>query len=97
MTKNNFNFAQAFAELQKITQEFEQGDLDLDEGLKKFERGLKLAQLCKKRLAEAENEIRQIKAKFGQEQKEKMSVQEPAQAPDREISEEAEVTDKQLF
>ncbi|EKD46300.1 MAG: hypothetical protein ACD_68C00043G0005 [uncultured bacterium] len=68
MTKKiEFNFAKDYAELEKITAEFEQEDIDLDEGLKKFERGLELAAKLKSKLVETENKIKVIKAKFGQE------------------------------
>ena len=38
--------------------------MDLDEGLKKFEQGLELAGVLKKKLSEVENSIKEIKAKF---------------------------------
>lgn len=64
MTKKP-TFAEAFAELEIITEWFETGDIDLDEGLKKFERGLELAQLCKAKLAEVEVKVVELKKKFG--------------------------------
>ncbi|MBI1908379.1 exodeoxyribonuclease VII small subunit [Candidatus Uhrbacteria bacterium] len=57
-------FAEAFAELEAITAWFEQGDVDLDEGLKKFERGLALAKTCKGALADVENKVVELKKKF---------------------------------
>lgn len=57
-------FADAFSELEKIVEKFESGEVDLDEGLKKFERGLELAKMCKERLKEVENKVVQIKKKF---------------------------------
>lgn len=59
-------FASAFAELEEITEWFEKGDVDLDEGLKKFERGLVLAKLCKDQLAEVENKVVELKKKFSE-------------------------------
>ena len=64
MTKKP-TFAEEFAELETITEWFETGDIDLDEGLKKFERGLELAQLCKAKLAEVEVKVVELKKKFG--------------------------------
>ncbi|MBI4599143.1 exodeoxyribonuclease VII small subunit [Candidatus Uhrbacteria bacterium] len=58
------SFAKAFEELEAITVWFEQSEGDLDEGLKKFERGLELAQACKEKLAEVENKVREIKRRF---------------------------------
>lgn len=61
------NFAKSFEELEEIVADFEKGDIDLDEGLKKFERGLVLAHDLKKYLAEVENKVEVLKEKFGQE------------------------------
>ncbi|MFH1142568.1 MAG: exodeoxyribonuclease VII small subunit [Candidatus Uhrbacteria bacterium] len=62
--KNKIDFAQAFTELEEITQWFETEEVDLDQGLKKFERGLELATVCKKKLSEVENKVEEIKKKF---------------------------------
>lgn len=63
--KKDANFAEAFSELEKITQWFDsQENVDLDEGLKKFERGLELADGLKKKLKEVENKVEEIKKKF---------------------------------
>lgn len=62
--KTTVNFSQAFEELEQITEWFEKGEADLDEGLKKFERGLELAKLCKGKLSEVENKIKELKKKF---------------------------------
>lgn len=58
------NFAEAFKELEDIVHWFETSEVDLEEGLKKFERGLELAKKCRERLKEVENKVTQIKAKF---------------------------------
>lgn len=63
---NKFNFGKAFAELETITAWFEREGADLDEGLKKFERGLELAKKLKSRLAEVEHKVVEIKKKFGE-------------------------------
>lgn len=60
-------FAKSFEELEKIAEWFEREDVDVEEGLKKFEEGLALAKLCKDRLAEIENKVVEIKKKFGDE------------------------------
>ncbi|MBU0531576.1 MAG: exodeoxyribonuclease VII small subunit [Candidatus Uhrbacteria bacterium] len=62
--KKQEDFAAAFAELEKISEWFETEEIDLDEGLKKFERGLELATVCKKKLSEVENKVEEIKKKF---------------------------------
>lgn len=60
-----FNFSEAYQELEEIIGWFEREEVDLEEGLKKFERGLALAQKCKSRLKEVENKVVEIKEKFG--------------------------------
>ena len=59
-----FNFSESFKELEKIVEGFEREEIDLEEGLKKFEIGLELAAKCKNRLAEIENKVKEIKRKF---------------------------------
>lgn len=66
MSMKKQTFASAFAELEAITEWFEKGDVDLDEGLKKFERGLVLAKLCKEKLAEVENKVTDLKKTFSE-------------------------------
>ena len=63
-TKKKEDFSASFAELEEIAEWFETEDVDLDEGLTKFERGLELAQVCKKKLTEVENKVTEIKKKF---------------------------------
>ncbi len=58
------NFAEAFKELEEIVRWFESSEVDLEEGLKKFERGLELAKKCRTRLSEVENKVTQIREKF---------------------------------
>ena len=62
--KKDNTFGEKFAELETITKEFEAGEFDLDKGLEKFERGLKLAEELKKYLREAELKVENVKAKF---------------------------------
>lgn len=58
------SFAEAFEELETITEWFETQNVDLDEGVKKFERGLELAKLLKEKLADVENTVMTLKKKF---------------------------------
>lgn len=67
-TKDTQSFSKLFEELEKITKEFEdQGNIDIDESLKKFERGLEISHLLKKRLADVELKVKKIKEKFSNE------------------------------
>lgn len=51
------SFEAAIQELENIVRLLEDGSLQLDEALAKFEQGIKLARFCSKKLAEAEQKI----------------------------------------
>lgn len=51
------NFEQNMEELEKIVQELERGNLNLDESIKKFEQGMKISKKCNQFLEEAEKKI----------------------------------------
>ncbi len=51
------NFEQSMEKLEKIVQELENGDLNLDDSIKKFEEGMKISKDCNKFLEEAEKKI----------------------------------------
>ena len=50
-------FESALGELESIVRKLEQGDLDLEESLKLFEKGVKLSRECRDRLTKAERRI----------------------------------------
>ncbi|HJN84888.1 MAG TPA: exodeoxyribonuclease VII small subunit, partial [Patescibacteria group bacterium] len=54
----------AFEELEKIAEKFEGEEVDLEKGLKDFERGLELASICKKKLGALEARVKEIQEKF---------------------------------
>ncbi len=62
--KKDFDFAKSYEKLQKITEEFESGGLSLEDGLKKFEEGLEIANQCKEYIKNIENRIIEIKKKY---------------------------------
>jgi exodeoxyribonuclease VII small subunit len=64
MNTKPFEFEAALKELEDITAWFESGEVDLDQGLVKFERGMELAQQLKSHLATVENRIEKIKQRF---------------------------------
>ncbi len=70
MKTEKFDFGASYEELEDIIAWFEREEVDLEEGLRKFERGLQLAKLCKDRLKEVENRVSEIKAKFGESDRE---------------------------
>ncbi|MGN1311121.1 MAG: exodeoxyribonuclease VII small subunit [Clostridia bacterium] len=51
------NFETSMENLEKIVQELEKGDLNLDDSIKKFEEGMKISKDCNKFLEEAEKRI----------------------------------------
>ena len=61
--KKSPSFKDAFAELEKIAERFESEEVDVEAGLKDFERGLELAGLCKKKLRELEVRVKEIQEK----------------------------------
>ncbi len=50
-------FESSLGRLEKIVQSLEQGDLPLEQSLKLFEEGVKLARICTKRLEDAERKV----------------------------------------
>lgn len=65
--KKKPGLSELFAELEKITAEFERGEVDLEKGISKYRRGLQLAKYLKKRLVKIENEIEEVKAEFDED------------------------------
>lgn len=52
-----FDFENALAELEKLVESMEEGEMSLEESLKQFERGVALTRSCQKALAEAEQKV----------------------------------------
>ena len=50
-------FEEAMQRLEEIVQTLEQGELPLEDSLKAFEEGMKLAKFCSKKLEEAEKKV----------------------------------------
>jgi exodeoxyribonuclease VII small subunit len=50
-------FEEALGRLEDIVRKMEAGDMTLDESLKAFEEGIKLARLCSRKLDEAERRV----------------------------------------
>lgn len=60
-------FEKSVEELDSIVSKMESGDLNLDESLKLFEKGVKLTRLCQKTLADAEKKIEKLMAEVNEE------------------------------
>lgn len=59
------NFETKMESLEKIVTELENGELNLDESVKKFEEGMKIAQKCNNILEDAEKKITILLEKNG--------------------------------
>jgi len=57
MKEKDLNFEETMESLEKIVQELEKGDLNLDDSISKFEEGMKLSKVASKYLEEAEKKI----------------------------------------
>jgi exodeoxyribonuclease VII small subunit len=64
MPEEKFNFTKAYQEIEEINEWFQGEEIDLDEALRKYERGMELINKCKERLKEAENKFEEIKKKY---------------------------------
>jgi len=51
------NFEENMEELEKIVQDLEKGDLNLEDSIKKFEEGMELSKKCSEILEKAEKKI----------------------------------------
>jgi exodeoxyribonuclease VII small subunit len=59
-TRKSINFEAAIAELESLVEEMEQGEISLEDSLKKFERGIELTRNCQQALQEAEQKIQML-------------------------------------
>lgn len=57
MDNQNITYEQAAAELESIVELLENGELTLEDSIKKFERGVELVRYCNKKLDEIEKRI----------------------------------------
>lgn len=64
MAKTEPTLKQELAQLEALLEWFENPDTDIDEAIKKFEQGLKLAESASDKLAKLENRIHILKQKF---------------------------------
>lgn len=55
--KKEIEFEVALKKLETIVDNLEGGDLTLEEALKQYEEGVRLAEICSKRLSEAEKKV----------------------------------------
>lgn len=68
------NFEEAMKKLEEIVTELENGNLNLDESVSKFEEGMKLAKQCNSILETAEKKITILLENNGELKEEKFDV-----------------------
>ncbi|MBI4432033.1 MAG: exodeoxyribonuclease VII small subunit [Candidatus Omnitrophica bacterium] len=56
-TAKEIEFEAALKKLEAIVEKLEDGDLSLEESLKAYEEGVKMADICSKRLSEAQKRV----------------------------------------
>lgn len=59
------SFEESLEKLEQITEELESGSLSLEESLKKFDEGVKLADYCNQKLQEAQQRVNLLLKKNG--------------------------------
>ena len=64
MTKKATDYRSLSQELEAIIIDLQRDDLDIDEALQKYERGLEITQALEKYLQTAENKVTELKARF---------------------------------
>jgi len=69
------NFEEAMKKLETIVTELEKGELNLDESVKKFEEGMKIAKQCNTILDDAEKKITILLEKDGELKEENFDVE----------------------
>ena len=55
--KKDVGFETALRKLESIVDSLESGDMSLEDALKQYEEGVKMADICSKRLSEAEKKV----------------------------------------
>ncbi len=73
--ENNGNFEESMKKLEDIVIELENGNLNLDESVNKFEEGMKIAKQCNKILEEAEKKITILLENDGELEEENFEVE----------------------
>lgn len=76
-SKSDIPFEKALTKLEEVARKLEDGSLGLDDSITEFDRGMKLAKLCKEKLDEAERKIELLqKGKNETIEKKEISIKE---------------------
>lgn len=70
------SFEENIEDLEKIVSELENGDLNLDDSVSKFEEGIKISKECNRILEEAEKKITILLNKDGEIKEENFTTEE---------------------
>jgi len=70
------SFEDSLARLEQITEELEAGELSLEQSLKKFDEGVKLAEFCNQKLEESQKKVNILLKKNGRLQEEPFGEEE---------------------
>jgi exodeoxyribonuclease VII small subunit len=63
-TADEINYRELSSELDTIVAQLEDSDIDVDEALKRYERGMEIVDKLEAYLKTAQNEVKKIKARF---------------------------------
>ena len=61
--KNDISFEEALKELEKIVEDLNNGDMELEKAITAYEKGIQLKNICEERLKNAQERIEQIQNK----------------------------------
>lgn len=59
---------QALKDLEKIVESLSSKDIDVEEGMVQFKKGVELIQFCRSQLKAAENQFKELKAKLEEDE-----------------------------
>lgn len=62
--EKKINYTEAYAELQKIVSEIEQGNITVDQLTEKVKRATELIKICKSKLSTTEEDVKKILAEL---------------------------------
>lgn len=74
MSEKKVDFEKSMKELEEIVAKLEKGDLNLDESVEEFEKGMKISKECNEILEDAEKRITILLQKEGNIKEEKFSI-----------------------
>ena len=61
--KNDISFEEALKDLEKIVEELNHGDMELEKAITAYEKGIKLKNICEERLKNAQERIELLQTK----------------------------------